>query len=115
METERERGRGSEGARERESMRIARHLHPNKRAVRRQVMNAFKKLKFSNAANSAVILKVDNDDTTIVVDKVRWEKPDGPLAMCARGSEPASQPAGGRARTSERAGEGAKERVGDAR
>ena len=34
-------------------------------------MNAFKKLKFSKDGIGAVLLKIDSDDVTVVVDKVR--------------------------------------------
>ena len=34
-------------------------------------MNAFKKLKFSKDGIGAVFLKIDSDDVTVVVDKVR--------------------------------------------
>jgi hypothetical protein len=34
-------------------------------------MNAFNKLKFSKDGIGAVLLKIDSDDVTVVVDKVR--------------------------------------------
>ena len=34
-------------------------------------MNAFKKLRFSKDGIGAVLLKIDSDDVTVVVDKVR--------------------------------------------